>query len=112
MAALHSQGGYKPFEEMASYDSGSDDEKRVNVRKMQPPLMTYKPIDKKKRKFKLRREGVKSLNANVQALRVLLNKLSMSNFAKIAVEIAHDFDYTAELLEELSVSKLLANFRN
>lgn len=64
------------------------------VRKLQPPFMAYKPVERKKIKHKLRREGVKSLNANVQALRVLLNKLSTLNFAKISREIAFDFEYT------------------
>ncbi len=96
---LHSQGGYAQFEEMAKYDSESDEEKRLNVLKLQAPLMAYKPVERRKGgKYKLRREGVKSMNANIQSLRVLLNKLSAMNFPKVAREIATDFDYSFELV--------------
>ena len=77
------------------------------MRKLQPLDMKYKPKEVLKRKYKLRREGVKSFNANIASLRVLLNKLSASNFSKVAKEIATDFDYSIELMEGLSVSKTI-----
>lgn len=73
--------------------------------KTRPVNMTLLDFPHKKRKGEFRRNEevseIDRFNKNVRQIRILLNKLSNSNFETLETQIVKDFEYTPSLLYEL-----------
>lgn len=66
---------------------------------------------KKGRKRKVKTEEMTEgdkFNNTVKELRVLLNKLSNDNFVKVSKQIVDGYSFTPSMLNEFTVSRLIA----
>jgi hypothetical protein len=80
-----------------------------DANKVRPPTMAMLDFPHKKRLARFNKDvktstksDFEKFNETVGEIRILLNKLSSSNFELILKKLLHDFDYTPSLLYELT----------